>query len=237
MKKTMFLIGCGIFSLMFGMISDLDAAESSKNEVSATISILENIQPQETADAPKAEKAAAVKSEDQASKKASPKGTKKVARKTVKKAAEKSEKAAVSGDIQAKSSKSEVSRDLTASAEAAPENTQTVYYYWNYGSWYYPYCAVEPVTVTLPGHGYLYLGYYGAYCQSTGTLNICVLMLDTPKEGTPLANLGIERGDSIVKIDGNYIVNPAQINDITENSFLKVIKANGETKEIGTAIE
>ena len=62
-------------------------------------------------------------------------------------------------------------------------------------------------------------------------------MLDTPKEGTPLANLGIERGDSIVKIDGNYIVNPAQINDITENSFLKVIKANGETKEIGTAIE
>lgn len=82
---------------------------------------------------------------------------------------------------------------------------------------------------------YRYVTFYKSADIKSATNDTGVLMEESPKAGTPLAAHGIVKGDVITHIDGQKITDPAQIDKITADSKLVVLKVNGGTNPTGAS--
>ena len=130
---------------------------------------------------------------------------------------------------------------------AAPSAEQTddngVKCFWRY-RWYRSYWYTPVVYYYTPctyyytyyryySYSYRYVRFYKSADVKSATNDMGVLMDEAPKAGTPLAAHGIEKGDVITHIDGRAITNPEQVEKITKDSNLVILKANGGTNAAG----
>ncbi|MDO4627773.1 MAG: hypothetical protein Q4C70_01180 [Planctomycetia bacterium] len=125
-----------------------------------------------------------------------------------------------------------------APSEAAVEEADGVKCFWGWRCWrryyYRPVCYYyRPVVWTYtyrPVYTYAYscVTFYKSMDAKSATEDTGILMTATPEADTPLAAHGIVKGDVITHIDGKAITHPSQIDKITANSDLVVVKVNGK---------
>lgn len=103
--------------------------------------------------------------------------------------------------------------------------TPIVYYYRpvvTYWRWTYSYRY---------SYTYRYISFYKSMDAKSATDENGILIEKNPVSGTPLASLGIVKGDVITAIDGTPITHPSQLEKITADSNVKVIRAKSNSSE------
>lgn len=104
------------------------------------------------------------------------------------------------------------------------------YYYYGY---YYPRIYYYPVCYTYTyGYTYYCYSYVTFYkgLKSTEEIGVRGLRMEkSPENGTPLAKLGVKKGDIITEIDGKPVKSEKDMSKVTENSKLTVLKDSSET--------
>ncbi len=76
---------------------------------------------------------------------------------------------------------------------------------------------------------YTFVRFYKSADVKSSTNDLGAMINENPQKGTPLAMLGIAKGDVITHIDGKKIVDPKQLDGITAQSKLVVVKAKSGT--------
>ena len=104
---------------------------------------------------------------------------------------------------------------------------------WCYYTYYRPVIYYRPVVY----YRCYYRCYYSCRCvcfyngvndtKSNGKMGL--RMEESPEDGTPLAKLGVRAGDIITKIDGRAVKSAADLDKVTANSDLKVLRGSGNT--------
>ncbi|MBO7678878.1 MAG: PDZ domain-containing protein [Thermoguttaceae bacterium] len=102
------------------------------------------------------------------------------------------------------------------------------YYYYRY---YTPVVYYRPVVYyTYPCYySCRYVWFYNGENDTKSNGLSGLRMEKSPEAGTPLAKLGIKAGDIILKIDGRSVKSAADLDKVTENSDLNVLRAGGSS--------
>ncbi len=80
---------------------------------------------------------------------------------------------------------------------------------------------------------YAFVRFYKSADVKSATNDLGAMISENPQKGTPLAMLGIAKGDVITHIDGKKLVDPKQLDDITAQSKLVVVKVKSGTNPAG----
>lgn len=132
-------------------------------------------------------------------------------------------------------------QEETTAAESSDGVKCFFRYRWCNYYWYRPVVYYyRPVYYTwyrtrVYSYTYRYVTFYKSGCIKSATNDTGVLMEGNPQAGSPLAAHGIVKGDVITHIDGQKITDPAQIDKITADSQLVVLKVNGGTNPTGSS--
>ncbi len=109
----------------------------------------------------------------------------------------------------------------------APKTNCRYYYYYRY---YRPVVYYRPVYyysyTTTYYYSYRYVVFYNAMNDQNSNGSKGFLLEKTPDAETPLAKLGIKKGDIITKINGKPLNSVADIDNINEKSDLTVLKSS-----------